>query len=122
MVLCCIADSLPHQTRILRLVEKLEPDASTIVFGSAREAVAQLSRMPRPDVVLINGLLPVLTAPELVRRLVAMPQIRGCRMAVLDPLEHEVSELQSLGVETLTRPLELPDLKALFQRLEAASA
>lgn len=68
-----------------------------------------------PDLVLVNGTLPVCETPQFVRDLREIAILSGTPTAILEPLPEDAAELNECGELTLlANPLRPADLQALL--------
>ena len=92
---------------------------ATRVAGSAEEGLAQYGEF-RPDVVLLDHNLPGRSGLEALGQLRSMdPQARVVLMTGYGSIDLAVSAMKQGAVDYLAKPLALPELKLLLERLIA---
>ena len=106
------------------LTEAMEAEGVTILVAtSGRQALAIAGRVT-PDVVLMDAVMPEMDGFDACRLLKAMPALAHVPvifMTGLSETEHIVRGLASGGVDYLTKPIDLNELKARI-RVHLANA
>ena len=119
-----IEDDLHTAFLLGYLVEKEGFEVERIADG--RSAVERLARLPPPDLVLLDVMLPYTDGFELLTRMRASPQWREVPVIVLTTRTHEEDAVRALGMgadDYLTKPFSPAELIArIRRRLPAASA
>lgn len=106
------------------LTEAMEAEGVTVLVAtSGRQALAIADRVT-PDVVLMDAVMPEMDGFEACRSLKAMPALAHVPvifMTGLTETEHIVRGLASGGVDYLTKPIDLDELRARI-RVHLANA
>ncbi|MBS1167249.1 MAG: LuxR family transcriptional regulator [Proteobacteria bacterium] len=106
------------------LTEAMEAEGVTILVAtSGRQALAIAGRVT-PDVILMDAVMPEMNGFDACRSLKAMPALAHVPvifMTGLSETEHIVRGLASGGVDYLTKPIDLDELKARI-RVHLANA
>ena len=106
------------------LTEAMEAEGVTVLVAtSGRQALAIAGRVT-PDVVLMDAVMPEMSGFDACRSLKAMPALAHVPvifMTGLSETEHIVRGLASGGVDYLTKPIDLDELKARI-RVHLANA
>lgn len=106
------------------LTETMEAEGVTVLVAtSGRQALAIALRVT-PDVVLMDAVMPEMNGFDACRSLKAMPALAHVPvifMTGLSETEHIVHGLASGGVDYLTKPIDLDELKARI-RVHLANA
>ena len=106
------------------LTEAMEAEGVTVLVAtSGRQALAIASRVT-PDVVLMDAVMPEMNGFDACRALKAIPALAHVPvifMTGLSETEHVVHGLASGGVDYLTKPIDLEELKARI-RVHLANA
>ena len=113
-----IVDDNPHNIQIL--IENLESDYEIICTTSGPEALDICFGENRPDLVLLDIMMPHMDGYEVCTRLKANPETLDLPVIFLTALGQEVDEAKGLnigGVDFITKPFSLPVVDA---RIKAA--
>ncbi|MBI3977498.1 MAG: response regulator [Chloroflexi bacterium] len=104
-----------------RLVsETLATQGYEILEASDGEAALDLARRMRPQLVLLDVVMPRLDGLEVCRRLKADPSLRGIKVVMLTGKSSPVDWIHGKAAgadEYLTKPFSPPDLVSLVARL-----
>ena len=98
--------------------------ATVLVSISGRQALDLVERIT-PDLILLDAVMPDLDGFETCRRLKAMPALAGTPiifMTGLSETAHVVKGLEAGGVDYVTKPLKLDELRPRAFRLHLANA
>jgi DNA-binding response OmpR family regulator len=119
-----IEDDLHTAYLLGYLVEKEGFQVERIADG--RSAAERLARLPPPDLVLLDVMLPYTDGFELLTHMRASPQWKEVPVIVLTSRTHEEDAVRALGMgadDYLTKPFSPAELIArIRRRLPAASA
>jgi CheY-like chemotaxis protein len=110
-----IDDDLDIREAIAEILEEHGATVTTAVNG--QDGLEKLRAGPRPDVVLLDLMMPVLDGRAFCERVRSEPELAGLRIVVLSAYR-EVEELaRELGVvSVMPKPLDLPKLVELVER------
>ncbi|HTJ56642.1 MAG TPA: response regulator transcription factor [Devosiaceae bacterium] len=106
------------------LTEALEADGRTVLVAASGQAALSIARRITPDLVLMDAVMPNMDGFETCRQLKAMPDLAHVPvifMTGLTETEHVVHALNSGGVDYLTKPIDLDELRARI-RVHLANA
>jgi DNA-binding response OmpR family regulator/DNA-binding CsgD family transcriptional regulator len=106
------------------LTSALEDAGVTVLVARSGEAALNIVERVIPDVVLMDALMPGLDGFETCRRMKAMAQLTHVPiifMTGLTETEHIVHALESGGVDYLSKPINLDELRARI-RVHLANA
>ena len=106
------------------LTEALENDGRTVLVAASGEAALRIVSRVTPDLILMDAMMPGMDGFEACRRLKAMPELGHVPvifMTGLTETEHVVHALDSGGVDYLTKPIDLDELRARI-RVHLANA
>jgi DNA-binding NarL/FixJ family response regulator len=106
------------------LTSALEDAGVTVLVARSGEAALNIVERVIPDVVLMDALMPGLDGFETCRRMKAMAQLAHVPiifMTGLTETEHIVHALESGGVDYLSKPINLDELRARI-RVHLANA
>jgi len=106
------------------LVEALESDGRTVLVARSGTAALKVAALAQPDVVLLDAVMPEMDGFETCRRLKALPALAHAPvifMTGLTETEHVVHALESGGVDYLTKPINVDELRARI-RVHLANA
>ena len=101
-----IVDDVPENLSVLH--DTLDETGHTVLVALNGEAALARARQARPDVVLLDALMPGMDGFEVARRLKADPDtahIPIIFMTGLTETEHLVNALASGGVDYVTKPV-----------------
>lgn len=113
-----VVDDNPENIQIL--IENLESDYEIICTTSGQEALDIAFSDDRPDLVLLDVMMPDMDGYEVCARLKANPDTWDLPVIFLTALGQEVDEAKGLnigGVDFITKPFSLPVVEA---RIKAA--
>jgi DNA-binding NarL/FixJ family response regulator len=106
------------------LTDALEADGCTVLVASSGEAALRIAGRLTPDLVLMDAVMPGMDGFETCRRLKAMAALSHVPvifMTGLTETQHVVHALESGGVDYLTKPINLDELRARI-RVHLANA
>jgi len=106
------------------ITEALESDGRTVLVAASGEAALRIVSRVTPDLILMDAVMPGMDGFEACRRLKAMPELGHVPvifMTGLTETEHVVHALNSGGVDYLTKPIDLDELRARI-RVHLANA
>ncbi|WP_163267218.1 response regulator transcription factor [Chelativorans alearense] len=106
------------------LTRALEEEGITVLVSTSGEAALSIAGKVTPDVVLMDAMMPGLDGFETCRRLKALPgtaHVPVIFMTALTETEHVVHALESGGVDYLTKPINLEEMRARM-RVHLANA
>ncbi|MGC3998213.1 MAG: response regulator [Anaeromyxobacter sp.] len=114
-----VDDNEAMRDNLLECLEQEGYAADAVADGAA--ALARLERAPRPDVVLMDLLMPGMDGRALAAAIRAEPRWAGVRLALITG-----AELRPRGVaevdEVLPKPFGVAELLAAIRRLSPPSA
>ncbi|HVW93395.1 MAG TPA: DNA-binding response regulator [Devosia sp.] len=106
------------------LTDALEADGRTVLVAASGEAALRVVGRVTPDLILMDAVMPGMDGFEACRRLKALPAISPVPvifMTGLTETEHVVHALESGGVDYLTKPIDIDELRARI-RVHLANA
>ncbi|KFB08059.1 response regulator transcription factor [Nitratireductor basaltis] len=106
------------------LTRALEEAGVTVLVATSGEAALTVVQEVTPDVILMDGMMPGLDGFETCRRLKEMAHLAHVPvifMTALTQTEHVVHALECGGVDFLTKPIDLDELRARM-RVHLANA
>jgi len=106
------------------LTDALEADGRTVLVAASGEAALRVVARVTPDLILMDAVMPGMDGFEVCRRLKALPAISPVPvifMTGLTETEHVVHALESGGVDYLTKPIDIDELRARI-RVHLANA
>ena len=106
------------------LTEALESDGRTVLVAPSGEAALRTAGRVTPDLILMDAVMPSMDGFEACRRLKATPGLAHVPvifMTGLTETEHIVHALDSGGVDYLTKPIDIDELRARI-RVHLANA
>jgi adenylate cyclase len=128
-----IVDDTPANLGVV--VESLEDRGFRVVVAQDGEEGLQRADFVRPDLILLDVMMPGLDGFEVCRRLKALASTRDIPvifMTALTETEHKIAAFKAGGVDYVTKPLQIDEvmarvgthlnLHAMQQRLEAQNA
>ncbi|MBV8619938.1 MAG: response regulator transcription factor [Curvibacter sp.] len=101
-----VVDDVPDNLAVLH--DALDESGYTVLVATSGEVALQRARQARPDVVLLDAMMPGMDGFEVARRLKAEPRtahIPIIFMTGLTETEHLVAALDSGGVDYVTKPI-----------------
>lgn len=101
-----IVDDLPDNLALLH--DALEESGYTVLVATQGQAALHSAAQARPDIVLLDALMPAMDGFEVARRLKAAPttaHIPIIFMTALTETEHLVAALAAGGVDYVTKPI-----------------
>ena len=106
------------------LTEAMEAEGRTVLVASSGEAALRIVTRVTPDIILMDAIMPGMDGFETCRRLKAMAEVSHVPvifMTGLTETEHVVHALESGGVDYLSKPIDLDELRARI-RVHLANA
>ena len=106
------------------LTDALEADGRTVLVAASGDAALRIVGRLTPDLILLDAVMPHMDGFETCRRLKAIAEIAYVPvifMTGLTETEHIVNALNSGGVDYLTKPIDLDELRARI-RVHLANA
>lgn len=97
------------------IVESLEREGAEILVAQDGEEALQRAEMTRPDIILLDVMMPGIDGFEVCRRLKAQAATRDIPvifMTSLSAVKDKVAGFEAGGVDYLTKPLQLDEVKA----------
>ena len=76
-------------------------DVSTAANG--RQGLERLAEAPRPDLVLLDMMMPVMNGPAMLAAMAADPELAGIPVVVLSSLPEETIRARTEGVAAILR-------------------
>ncbi len=111
-----LVDDVPDNLSLLH--DALDEHGYTVLAATSGEAALSRAQQGRPDIVLLDAMMPGMDGFEVARRLKADPStahIPIIFMTGLTETEHLVAALQAGGVDYVTKPL---DPRAVLARMQ----
>jgi DNA-binding response OmpR family regulator/DNA-binding CsgD family transcriptional regulator len=108
-----IVDDVPDNLSVLH--DALDESGYTVLVATAGEAALQRAEQARPDIVLLDAMMPGMDGFEVARRLKSGPQtahIPIIFMTGLTETEHLVAALEAGGVDYVTKPIKPKEVLA----------
>ena len=82
----------------LALQAALEDAGHTVATAAnGRQGLERLRQPPRPDLVLLDMMMPVMNGPAMLAAMVADPALRGIPVIVVSSLDEELIERRAQG-------------------------
>jgi DNA-binding response OmpR family regulator len=97
------------------LTEALEKAGYSVLIATSGQAALNIAERIAPDIVLMDAVMPGMDGFETCRRLkesAALAQVPVLFMTGLSDTEHVVRALEAGGVDYLTKPINVDELKA----------
>lgn len=97
------------------LTEALEQSGFSVLIATAGQAALNIVERITPDLILLDAIMPAMDGFETCRRLKAnasVAQVPVIFMTGLTETEHVVHALESGGVDYLTKPINIDELRA----------
>ena len=90
---------------IAMVLEAMLEDAGHRVATAAngRQGLERLAGAPRPDLVLLDMMMPVMNGPAMLAAMTADPELRGIPVIVLSSLPEEAVRARAGGVAAFLR-------------------
>lgn len=101
-----IVDDVPDNLAVLH--DALDESGFTVLVATSGEAALQRAVQARPDIVLLDAVMPGMDGFEVARRLKADPQTAAIPIVFMTGLtetEHLVAALESGGADYVTKPI-----------------
>ena len=88
---------------IAMALEAMLEDAGYGVATAAngRQGLERLAEAPRPDLVLLDMMMPVMNGPAMLAAMAADPELRGIPVVVLSSLPEEAVRARAQGVAAI---------------------
>lgn len=106
------------------LTDAMEASGVTVLVARSGETALGIARQVVPDIILMDAVMPGLDGFETCRRLKQLPEVAHVPiifMTGLTETEHVVHALESGGVDYLTKPIHIDELRARI-RVHLANA
>jgi DNA-binding NarL/FixJ family response regulator len=106
------------------LTDAMEASGVTVLVARSGETALGIARQVVPDIILMDAVMPGLDGFETCRRLKKLPEVAHVPiifMTGLTETEHVVHALESGGVDYLTKPIHIDELRARI-RVHLANA
>jgi DNA-binding response OmpR family regulator len=97
------------------LTDALEQSGFSALISTSGQAALKISERITPDIILLDAVMPAMDGFETCRRLkanAAVAQVPVIFMTGLTETEHVVRALESGGVDYLTKPINIDELRA----------
>lgn len=108
-----IVDDVPDNLSVLH--DALDESGYTVLVATSGEAALQRALQARPDIVLLDAMMPGMDGFEVAKRLKAMAEtthIPIIFMTGLTETEHLVAALEAGGVDYVTKPIKPKEVMA----------
>ena len=108
-----IVDDVPDNLAVLH--DALDESGYTVLVATHGEAALQSASQARPDIVLLDAMMPGMDGFEVARRLKASPataHIPIIFMTGLTETEHLVAALEAGGIDYVTKPIKTREVLA----------
>lgn len=106
------------------LTDAMEASGVTVLVARSGDTALGIARQVVPDIILMDAVMPGLDGFETCRRLKQLPEVAHVPiifMTGLTETEHVVHALESGGVDYLTKPIHIDELRARI-RVHLANA
>jgi CheY-like chemotaxis protein len=92
-----------------------------VTAANGRQGLERLSETPRPDLVLLDMMMPVMTGPEMLAVMAADPDLRRLPVIVLSSLPEATIRERAKGVAAILRkPYTADEVLGAIARVLAA--
>ena len=71
--------------------------------ANGRQGLERLAEAPRPEIVLLDMMMPVMNGPAMLAAMAAEPELRGIPVIVLSSLPEEAVRARAQGVAAILR-------------------
>ena len=71
--------------------------------ANGRQGLERLAEAPRPDLVLLDMMMPVMSGPAMLAAMAADPELKGTPVVVLSSLPEEAVRARAQGVAAILR-------------------
>ncbi len=108
-----IVDDVPENLALLH--DALDEAGYTVLVATNGESALQRARQSRPDVILLDAVMPGMDGFEVARRLKADPQTQPIPIVFMTGLtetEHVVAAFAAGGADYVTKPIRPPEVLA----------
>jgi len=108
-----IVDDVPENLSLLH--DALDEAGYTVLVATNGESALQRARQSRPDVILLDAVMPGMDGFEVARRLKADPQTQPIPIVFMTGLtetEHVVAAFAAGGADYVTKPIRPPEVLA----------
>ena len=108
-----IVDDVPDNLSVLH--DALDESGYTVLVATSGAAAIQCAQQARPDIVLLDAMMPGMDGFEVARQLKALPQTSAIPiifMTGLTETEHLVAALEAGGVDYITKPIKPKEVMA----------
>ncbi len=76
---------------------------AVVTAANGRQGLERLAEAPRPDLVLLDMMMPVMNGPAMLAAMAADPELRGIPVIVLSSLPEEAIRDRAGGVAAILR-------------------
>lgn len=76
---------------------------SVVAAANGRQGLEQLAAAPRPDLVLLDMMMPVMSGPEMFAAMTADPELARIPVVVLSSLPEDMIRTRAQGVQAILR-------------------
>jgi CheY-like chemotaxis protein len=88
----------------MALQAALEDEGYQVVTAAnGRQGLERLAAIPRPELVLLDMMMPVMSGPEMLRTMQADPALGAIPVIVLSSLPREAVQARTTGVAAILR-------------------
>ncbi len=108
-----VVDDQPVNVQILR--KRLENESLTVIAAHSGEAAIHAVREHRPDLILLDVVMPELDGIEVCRRLQSIEESRSTPIIFITARDSKEGKIEGLGVgavDYITRPIDLDETTA----------
>lgn len=85
--------------------------------ANGRQGLERLAESPRPDLVLLDMMMPVMSGPAMLAAMAADPTLRGIPVIVVSSLPEDTIRLRANGVAAILRkPYRADDIMSAIAR------
>jgi CheY-like chemotaxis protein len=74
-----------------------------VTAANGRQGLERLAEAPRPDLVLLDMMMPVMNGPEMVAAMAANPDLRGIPVIILSSLPEAAVRARANGAAVILR-------------------
>jgi CheY-like chemotaxis protein len=94
----------------------------TVTAANGRQGLERLAELPRPDIVLLDMMMPVMNGPAMLAAMAADPELDGVPVIVLSSLPEEAVRARAQGVAAILRkPYTAGDVLGAIARVLGAA-
>ena len=74
---------------------------AVVTAANGRQGLERLAEAPRPEIVLLDMMMPVMNGPAMLAAMAADPELRGVPVVVLSSLPEEAVRARAEGVAAI---------------------